>query len=511
MRNNFLNWLFAVEVVLFGLIITGVLPRETALYLGAALVIYFLTVPVEDSIIFFVRSIPLFLAMPLTDSFDNFNVWRILVVIIFLKWLWPQIPNYKSQITNKLQTSNYKQFLKPSFLLIVLLFLAALSIIPAPDKVAAIKRIIYFMNFAFLGIVIYHKVADPVKSQSDHGAGKEFAKRLIKNSIVPVVIVAAVGYVQIISTYFIDIYQFMRVWGEGIQCRQFGEQWCNIAVQLGNTWFAYYGEQLSLRVFSLFPDSHSFPQFVLLGIPAVLMVVQKKWLRISALSLLFLIIILSGTRGIWAASIGVILLAFAIMVWARKTKVEPETKSLFKRVTTYLIIFFIAFSVAFPIFSSPQFLIGKSDDILKARLRSIIDFGETSNAQRIEIWKKTLLSIKERPLLGVGIGNYPVVLGQDIRLAKAGSSAHNLYLHIAAEMGILAGIIFIWFLWLLFKRNYEIFVQENSKQLGTYFAAMLIFVPWVLIYSLTDVAIFDERALLFMIIPISIILGIAKK
>jgi len=113
--------------------------------------------------------------------------------------------------------------------------------------------------------------------------------------------------------------------------------------------------------------------------------------------------------------------------------------------------------------------------------------------------------------LGVGIGNYPVVLGQDIRLAKAGSSAHNLYLHIAAEMGILAGIIFIWFLWLLFKRNYEIFVQENSKQLGTYFAAMLIFVPWVLIYSLTDVAIFDERALLFMIIPISIILGIAKK
>jgi len=165
------------------------------------------------------------------------------------------------------------------------------------------------------------------------------------------------------------------------------------------------------------------------------------------------------------------------------------------------------FAVAFPIFSSPQFLVGKSDDILKQRLKSIIDFGETSNAQRIEIWKKTLVSIKKHPLLGVGIGNYPVVLGQDIRLAKAGSSAHNLYLHIAAEMGVLAGIIFIWFLWLLFKKNYENFIGENDKQLKTYLAATLLFVPWVLIYSLTDIAIFDERALLFALIPISVILG----
>ena len=178
-----------------------------------------------------------------------------------------------------------------------------------------------------------------------------------------------------------------------------------------------------------------------------------------------------------------------------------------KGVAGYLILFFVMFAVAFPIFSSPQFLVGKSDDILKQRLKSIIDFGETSNAQRIEIWKKTLVSIKKHPLLGVGIGNYPVVLGQDIRLAKAGSSAHNLYLHIAAEMGVLAGIIFIWFLWLLFKKNYENFIGENDKQLKTYLAATLLFVPWVLIYSLTDIAIFDERALLFALIPISVILG----
>ncbi|MBI2674577.1 MAG: O-antigen ligase family protein [Candidatus Yanofskybacteria bacterium] len=549
MKNNFLNWFFVVEIILFGLIITGILPRETALYLGAALVIYFLAARIDDSLVFFVRSIPLFLAMPLTASFDNFNIWRILVVIIFLKWAWPQVKNKIKTLKNISYFSHDREINTIVILLLILLLFAILSIIPAPDKIAAIKRIIFFLNFAIFGIVLYYKAADPVKSD-DHGAGKEFVKRLIKNSMIPVIIVATVGYIQVISTYFIDIYQFMRIWGEGIQCRQFGEQWCNIAVQLGNTWFAYYGEQLSLRVFSLFPDSHSFPQFVLLGIPAIfaispLLITNRPKLRIkrmgfiTLLSLLFLIAILSGTRGIWAASVGVVLLYFGLMLYMRKwelTKLSYDNFVSFKKLGWCLVIFFAMFAVAFPIFSSPQFLIGKSDDILKQRLKSIIDFGETSNAQRIEIWKKTLISIKEKPFLGVGIGNYPVVLKQDIRLAKAGSSAHNLYLHVAAEMGILAGIIFIWFLWLLFKRNYEIFInlakiksdlyydvksrgdhvalrdrgKNTTDFLRIYFAATLLFVPWVLIYSLTDIAIFDERALLFALIPISIILGIKK-
>src|SRR3989344_5293426 len=246
MNSKSLNWFFVLEVILFGLIITGVLPREVALYLGVALVIYFLAVPVEDSLVFVVRSIPLFLAMPFTADFDNFNVWRILVVIVFLKWFAAKFsifPDGKAikdprqsrdnfsakdgsasggQFSIKSQFSKLKNSLKPSispsFFLIVLLFFAVLSIIPAPDKIAAIKRIIYFLNFAVLGVVIYDKASN-----------KEIAKRLIKNSIILVIIVAAVGYTQVVSTYFVDIYQFMRIWGEGIQCRQFGEQSCNIA------------------------------------------------------------------------------------------------------------------------------------------------------------------------------------------------------------------------------------------------------------------------------------------
>jgi len=109
--------------------------------------------------------------------------------------------------------------------------------------------------------------------------------------------------------------------------------------------------------------------------------------------------------------------------------------------------------------------------------------------------------------LGVGIGNFPVVLDQRVFLARAGSSAHNIYLHIAAEMGILALAIALWFLWLVFKKSYDNFVKERDPLLVTYFAAAILFVPWVLIYSLTDVALFDERSFLLFITSVSLILA----
>ena len=498
---NKLDLFFIVEVVLFGLIITGVLPREAALYLAGGLAVYILFASLEDAVVLFLRSIPLFIALPLTTDFDNFNTWRILSVLIFLKWWLSSrwLPDFR-----------FNKYTTPLYLLLVL---ALLSVIPAADKILALKRIIYFANLSLVGFVIF-----------DLAKNGESAKRLIKNISVPVIIVTIVGLIQLISTYFIDIYQFMRIWGEGIQCRQFGNEWCSIAVELGNTWFAYYGEQLSLRVFSLFPDSHSFPQFVLLGLPAIFALALSKFgindfenlkkmyrtrtrLIIILVPMVFLVAILSGTRGIWAASIGVLLFMFIVFIKFQRMVVAKEYKNLFKYLATYMVAFFMLFSVAYPIFVSPQFLLSKGDfGLFGSRLRSIIDFGETSNSQRIAIWKDTVESIKNKPILGVGIGNFPVVLGQDLFLARAGSSAHNLYLHIAAEMGIPALVAAVWFLFVLLNKTFHNFVREKDQVLAVYNGASLLTIPWVLMYSFTDVAIFDERAFLLLVITIALIL-----
>src|SRR3989344_5828980 len=342
-KISWLNKIFILEVILFGLIITGVLPRETSIFLAVGLAIYMIAAPIEDATIFFVRSIPLFIAIPITTEYDNLNTWRILSIILFLRL---------AHITGLKYFLKIKGFLRYSKLLIVLLFFAVLSIIPAVDKASAITRIIYFINLSLIGMVIYYLA----------GVKKDFVERLVKNITIPMIIVITAGFIQLISTYFIDIYQFMRIWGEGIQMRQFGVLWSEIAVRIGNSWFAYYGPQLSLRVFSLFPDSHSFPQFVLLGLPALLaisilkltgnpqvynslkkMVRTRVSMKIAWVALAFLITILSGTRGIWAASAGVLIIIAVVTYWIKRTKINNYHKNIFKYISSYMLVFFLLF------------------------------------------------------------------------------------------------------------------------------------------------------------------------
>lgn len=498
MKNKLLNWVFVGQLVLFCLIVTGVLPRAIVPYFSIALMVYVLFASLEDATVFFVRSIPFFLAIPLTTTFDNFNTWRILTGIIFLKWLYKEWPNYRKYL---------------SIPLLLLLLTAVLSIVPAPDKMLAIKRIIYFVNLSLIGVVIYFL------AQKD-----EFVKRLIKNITIPVIAVTVVGFIQLGSTYLMDIYQFMGFWAGKVQFNQFGADWSYIAYNLGNTWYAYYGEQISLRMFSLFPDSHSFPQFILLGLPAIFAVALHKFegvnlglkklyrtrtsLIIVWVPIIFLASILSGTRGIWAASLGVIVWGFILIGIFKKMGIQENRKIVFKYILSYLVLFFLLFSVAMPLTASPQFQLYKMDSgMLTKRVGSIINFGETSNKERIRIWKLSWESIKKHPLLGVGIGNYPVVLNQDLELSKAGSSAHNIYLHIASEMGILSLIFALWFLFVLLYKTYKNFTDSKDWRIMVYNGSALIFIPWVLIYSLTDVALFDERAFLFFVTTTALILG----
>ncbi|MBI2063424.1 MAG: O-antigen ligase family protein [Candidatus Yanofskybacteria bacterium] len=495
------NSLFFTHLTMAALVITGILPRSIVPFWTLVLAIYVLWAVLEDSTTFFVRTIPFFIAIPIATGFDSLNMWRILSGLIFLKWLWL----FKPRIMPK--------FSRSSFILLALLILMILSITQAQSYALAVKRIIYFVNLSLIGMVIY----DLVRKNQD------FNQRLIKNIAIPTILVALIGMVQLASTYFMDIFQFVDFWGGVVERNLFGNAWAETAIK-ANTWFAYFGNQLSLRMFSIFPDSHSFPIFLLLGLPAVMAIALLKAVeKGSALKtmfktrasmlvvfvpVIFLAAILSGTRGIWAAgAASTIWAVFLIYAYRKNVDWDIGHHNIFKYTTSYLAIFFLLFGVAYYIIASAQFMVEKdSTGLLAKRARSVLDISETSNARRIEIWKDSLRSIKKHPLLGVGIGNFPVVVGEDLARAKAGSSAHNLYLNIAAEIGIPALLLTFWFLWLIMKKVYTNFLKNRSQKLETiYFASLLISLPWVLIYSLTDVAIFDERAFLLFVTTIALI------
>lgn len=509
---NLLNSIYIFSLFLVFFIAMGVLPRQFA-FLIAALYLYFIiSQPLKESLFLFARTIPFFIALPILPSFDNFNTWRLVLLAIFLKWFftrtaWRCFPTNLRIFTNIRIYRMWWRDHRVECLGIILLFFGCLSLIVAADLSVGIKRVIYFANLAMIFII----------SSSLVSSDKKIFLALCKNILIGGVIVLFIGYLQYLSTYFIKpVDVFYHWWGEQISTGFYGKNWSNIVMQMGNTWFSYTGGSLKLRMFSTFPDSHSFPLYLLMLSPAIFaLFLQKNRAGVFAqkpvafllLSFLNFALILSCTRGIWLGIIPPII-AVLFMLWK---KIKP--KELIFPVAFSLLIFVLLFPIANSVFSIPQFGLEKtsaSEEILIKRLKTAASLEETSNLGRIFIWKETFKSLGFHPFLGVGIGNFPVVLSQDVSLAKAGSSAHNLYLNVAAEMGIFALIFFLWFLFEILKNAWRGFLRANDFQIKIFFLSSVLFLIWVFGYSLTDAALFDERAFLMFMLLCGMILGLER-
>jgi putative inorganic carbon (HCO3(-)) transporter len=75
-----------------------------------------------------------------------------------------------------------------------------------------------------------------------------------------------------------------------------------------------------------------------------------------------------------------------------------------------------------------------------------------STVMRLSYWKETLGIIKDHPLVGIGAGNF--------NLAQS-RFAHNSYLQIWAEMGILGIISILWFVFAILKSGFKINHSNN--------------------------------------------------
>ncbi|MBI2626937.1 MAG: O-antigen ligase family protein [Parcubacteria group bacterium] len=499
--------IFLIELIIVPLVALGILDRHWAFLLLLFWVIFIFKHHFGNLITLFIQSIPLFIALPITPNFDNFNIWRIIAGLIFLKWFFQRyiILNFFNQLVLvfKKPVLFFREH-KISSLIILLFIICVLSVFVAPDKFAAIKRIIYFANILIIPTVIYFEVK----------RGKLFYEKILKVSLIAGAIAVMIGFIQLGMTYFMDPDSFLKFWALKIDTNLYGFEWGKTALN-ANTWFAYFGEKLVLRMFSSFPDSHSFPMFLIMTLPGLFYIkntIKNSVSHVSSLMfqvlcfVFLLAIVLTGTRGIWLAFLGPILLT--IYYWVKGYKEYAKLGG------KLIIIFLIAFGLTYFIFSTAQFKVHGGLDLINTRIKSLLDASELSNSGRILIWKATLESIKKHPLLGVGIGNFPVVLNQKIELAKAGSSAHNLYLNFLAEIGIIGGLLFMWLFWLIFRKIYTYLKQtqklKNSIQTSTHFYFLISYV-WVLLYSLTDAALTDERSFLMFTSMVTLNLAILNK
>ncbi|MBR2179603.1 MAG: O-antigen ligase family protein [Selenomonadaceae bacterium] len=89
-----------------------------------------------------------------------------------------------------------------------------------------------------------------------------------------------------------------------------------------------------------------------------------------------------------------------------------------------------------------------SDSSFVQRLTSIFELTDSSQGLRVGIWVSTISMIADHPFIGIGWGafkdvypNYDYYLkGTDVLIYHA----HNIYLHYAAEIGIVGALTFFW-------------------------------------------------------------------
>ena len=328
-------------------IYAGILPRESVFIIEALLVLVIFFYTPNDAAALFIASIPFFLALPLGTYADNFASWRPLLIVLLFAWF----------IKEKIYERNWFALIRmlPSRIVpyewcaLGIFALATLSLLVADNPVWGLRKIIFLGNTIPLYIIVRlaaHKKLEREKFIISVGLAGMGAT-----------IVAAL---QFIIVQFSSLYDFWQHWAQWVTPLFYGNALAKLLMQ-SNTWFSYYAETPpTLRLFSVFPDSHSFGLFSLFAASVVLFAfgtartrVTRIWLFLGWLLFSFLIY-LSGTRGLWISALPILFGVFAVgIMTSNRFHIPQRAMLLFVFVYAacigllYVVLNTVALSVAF--------------------------------------------------------------------------------------------------------------------------------------------------------------------
>ncbi len=181
-----------------------------------------------------------------------------------------------------------------------------------------------------------------------------------------------------------------------------------------------------------------------------IMYLKKTWIRLVVTIIPFLVIInllFAYSRGAWISFLFVSLMLIGIV----PNKKEKITLSLF-------LFFFTIILISIP--------------ALKERFLFIFQSG--GDTDRFKVWQIAIDMFKDSPILGKGIGLF-MSFFRDYSEHLLIQYAHNCYLQILAETGLLGLLSFLWFLIEVIRGAYKKIKEKQDFLLIGIFAAFIAF------------------------------------
>ncbi len=219
-------------------------------------------------------------------------------------------------------------------------------------------------------------------------------------------------------------------------------------------WIRNIGRQ---QVFGLFGNVNFFAEYLIVPLPIAVSLFFATQNKIKKFLLLIGIIVMGAsliatfTRGSYLGFGTSLIFMFSLFIFSREKTFFKHNKKLF-------IIVFLAITIILSLIVIPNPLNKPGTIISKIKDRTSVTQLIQGNSikRRIATWKFTVLMIKDHPLLGSGIGTYKYNTlkyqaeffeqGENRTLYPHGfaDKAHNEYLQLWAEIGIVGLGIFIW-------------------------------------------------------------------
>ncbi len=322
---------------------------------------------------------------------------RVLILGVFLLWLAKGLRDRKIKLAHSFQTG----------FLVLFLFLNFFSLFFARNVDWSLRK----LAFLFSIFPIYFVVASVVTNKS---AFKKVAAWLVVSGMA----VAMLGILQFSAQFWLGIDRLYLLWAKYVAVIFLGETFSQ-AVFAHPSWLVNVSGHTYFRAIAIFPDPHMFALFLGLLLPLALALFfeQKKKLWLVCAGTIFLADLLTFSRGGYLGLLGGTL---ALGLVFQRHLVRKY------KIAFLLGMLFLALAMIIP---GP----------ISSRFFSSFDATEGSNVGRLFMWQKAAETILEHPTHGVGIGNFPLTVSP-LATYREPIYAHNTYLDVAAEAGLLTAI-----------------------------------------------------------------------
>lgn len=206
------------------------------------------------------------------------------------------------------------------------------------------------------------------------------------------------------------------------------------------------GRDTLYAVEGLMAHKNLFSSYLMLMVPFLvfgLIKFRKSWRVLASAALVFVVvlIVLLGTRAVWVGTIVSIFFVLTMILFYKK---KLEISNINTRYLAFSGLLFFIVIAALLLFGGRQ----QGNSYVK-KLASIVRPSESNNHFRLSIWDITFDMVKEKPLTGVGAGNWQIIAPSHFnKIQLKGKEVnwqtpHNDFLWILSEKGFPGLLLFL--------------------------------------------------------------------